>query len=141
MATLGDSCAVVYDRIGAAYVHCTDQARLRLIQAAAGGSAILAVEPERTVYAIGTGAAPPAKHKRASPKPDDTGDTWGVGAVGADASTQTGQGIRIAVLDTGLDLSHPDFAGRSIVLESAVRHSYFPATATDDEISPVKYQG
>ena len=41
-----------------------------------------------------------------------------MGAVGADASTQTGQGIRIAVLDTGLDLSHPDFAGRSIETKS-----------------------
>lgn len=32
----------------------------------------------------------------------------------------TGDGIKIAVLDTGLDLNHPDFAGRNIVSKSFV---------------------
>ena len=41
--------------------------------------------------------------------------TWGLQAVRADRSAPTGQGVRVAVLDTGLDVQHPDFAGRDIV--------------------------
>ncbi|RPI06587.1 MAG: protease, partial [Zetaproteobacteria bacterium] len=39
--------------------------------------------------------------------------TWGLQATLAARSRCTGRGIRIAVLDTGFDLAHPDFAGRS----------------------------
>lgn len=38
-------------------------------------------------------------------------DAWGIAAVGADRDTLTGAGVRIAVLDTGIDASHPAFAG------------------------------
>lgn len=37
--------------------------------------------------------------------------TWGVTAVGAVDSPFTGAGIRVAVLDTGIDAGHPAFAG------------------------------
>ena len=46
--------------------------------------------------------------------------TWGLVATGTDRSRYTGKGIRVAVLDTGFDLSHPDFTGRTIVTESFV---------------------
>lgn len=46
--------------------------------------------------------------------------TWGVAAVGAETNPFRGEGIRLAVLDTGLDLQHPDYAGRSIVTRSFV---------------------
>ncbi len=36
---------------------------------------------------------------------------WGVKAVGATSSPQTGAGVTVAVLDTGIDISHPAFAG------------------------------
>jgi subtilisin family serine protease len=51
---------------------------------------------------------------------DSPARTWGVAAVGAEASPFTGRGVRIAVLDTGIDAAHPDFAGRRIVAESFV---------------------
>lgn len=35
--------------------------------------------------------------------------TWGVRAVGADKSAYRGHGIKVAVLDTGLNFRHPDF--------------------------------
>ncbi len=54
------------------------------------------------------------------PEADDGARTWGVAAVGADRSPFTGKGIRIAVLDTGFDAGHPDFAGRSVTALSFV---------------------
>lgn len=44
--------------------------------------------------------------------------TWGLQATRVSTSSRSGQGIRVAVLDTGLDLQHPDFRGRAIVSES-----------------------
>lgn len=40
---------------------------------------------------------------------------WGIKAVGADGSAFTGAGVKVAVLDTGVDRSHPAFAGVTIV--------------------------
>ena len=51
---------------------------------------------------------------------DDAEATWGVHAVGADSSSSKGDGVKLAILDTGIDLGHPDFAGRSIVARSFV---------------------
>jgi subtilisin len=42
------------------------------------------------------------------------GATWGLVACKVPPSTRSGSGIKVAVLDTGLDLGHPDFAGRTI---------------------------
>lgn len=46
--------------------------------------------------------------------------TWGLAATKADKARYSGSGIRIAILDTGLDRSHGDFVGRSIIGESFV---------------------
>lgn len=43
------------------------------------------------------------------------GPTWGVVAVGADTSPLTGDGITVAVLDTGIDVDHPAFTGLEVV--------------------------
>jgi subtilisin family serine protease len=43
--------------------------------------------------------------------------TWGVKAVGAETSPFSGDGIVVAVLDTGIDGSHPAFEGVDIVQE------------------------
>jgi subtilisin family serine protease len=40
--------------------------------------------------------------------------------VQADSSPHSGRGIGVAVLDTGFDLEHPDFAGRSVTAQSFV---------------------
>ncbi|GAA4420195.1 hypothetical protein GCM10023187_55260 [Nibrella viscosa] len=49
-----------------------------------------------------------------APEPLAQNTTWGVKAVGADTSPFTGNGIVVAVLDTGIDASHPAFAGMTI---------------------------
>lgn len=41
--------------------------------------------------------------------------TWGVQAVGADTSPFSGDGIVVAVLDTGIDATHPAFAGVTLI--------------------------
>lgn len=46
--------------------------------------------------------------------------TWGLQATRADRSAFTGRGVKVAVLDTGFDLNHPDFAGRPIVTTSFI---------------------
>ena len=43
------------------------------------------------------------------------GDAWGISAVGADKSSWTGEGVTVAILDTGIDKQHPAFAGVDIV--------------------------
>ncbi|MEP7057766.1 MAG: S8 family serine peptidase [Caldimonas sp.] len=45
---------------------------------------------------------------------DEAGFTWGLQAIKVPSSALTGAGIKIAVLDTGFDDSHPDFIGRSV---------------------------
>lgn len=41
-------------------------------------------------------------------------EAWGLDATGARASAFTGAGVTVAVLDTGIDASHPAFAGVDI---------------------------
>ena len=85
-----------------------------------GMAAVLAAEegveearPEFFLYALAAPAPAPGLV-------DDARRTWGVAAVGADASPLTGAGVRLAVLDTGLDAGHPDFAGRAVVAQGFV---------------------
>jgi Subtilisin-like serine proteases len=46
--------------------------------------------------------------------------TWGLQATGVDQSAFTGQGVRVAVLDTGFDSEHPDFTTREVVSQSFI---------------------
>ena len=47
-------------------------------------------------------------------EPSDDDVAWGVSAVGADACQFTGDGVVVAVLDTGIDSAHSAFAGVTI---------------------------
>jgi subtilisin family serine protease len=44
-----------------------------------------------------------------TPPPQET--PWGVNRIDAALSNGTGAGVRVAVIDTGIDLTHPDLAG------------------------------
>lgn len=64
------------------------------------------------------GAAQPALE--AELEPLVLGNTWGLVACRVPQSVRSGAGIKVAVLDTGMDLGHPDFAGRSFTTASFV---------------------
>src|SRR4051794_9453805 len=66
------------------------------------GTALLAADPTRPTFA------------------DTPQATWGMQAVQAISSPRSGKGVRVAVLDTGFDTSHPDFAGRTVTTQSFV---------------------
>ncbi|MGB3570767.1 MAG: S8 family serine peptidase [Phormidesmis sp.] len=56
-----------------------------------------------------------------SPSADQTSSrsaTWGVEAVSATKSNFDGSGVTVAVMDSGIDLSHPAFSGVNIVQQN-----------------------
>jgi subtilisin family serine protease len=57
--------------------------------------------------------APVGLHRAANAT--STGTAWGIHAVGADTSPLSGDGVTVAVLDTGIDASHPAFEGVELV--------------------------
>ena len=114
--------------------------------AVAGSQPILAAEPEQIMYAIAgnvvsedttnylqgykdgitnlvdnisNGGVQP-RTKLTTANFTDGVVTWGLQATKVVDSGFSGAGIKVAVLDTGLDLNHPDFAGRSITSRSFI---------------------
>jgi subtilisin family serine protease len=138
-----DTQGVVFGELGVAVVDASPDQVEALGTAVAGDNPILAVESERMVYALDDGApaavsgdylkgfrdaanalcspaAATAVPSAAVPLVDESQATWGLQATGAWTSAFTGRGIRVAVLDTGMDLQHPDFAGRNPVTRSFI---------------------
>lgn len=72
--------------------------------------AISSIEPE--LFAFPTATALAGQTLPAS--------TWGLGVTDVLASAFDGTGIKVAVLDTGFDPNHPDFAGRQLMTSSFV---------------------
>lgn len=131
---------VLFEHIGAAVVALPPERLDALDALVEGPGPIEAVEPERVVHALEGDFSAPAVHSpdylrgyrdavlhltapapgRAARAVDESRATWGVQAVRAVSSPAGGGGVRVAVLDTGLDQSHPDFAGRALVARSFV---------------------
>jgi subtilisin len=153
--------ALVFEELGVAVVDTSPDQIQALSAAASEDNAILAIEPERVVYAIKTiqpgiaepptilpppppGTLGPLVHQaeylrgyrdavnhvanrllaseatvgevgeEVAPALIETEFTWGLQATKVPSSRFTGKGVRVAVLDTGLDLGHPDFRNRQI---------------------------
>lgn len=157
LSKLASDEGVIFPDLGVAVVN-TPPEQIQSV-AAAADSDILAIEPERIVYAFddlpawsaatlqpaavatgfpidyfrgyrdavnhlydklaGTGGELAAEG--VTPLVSETEFTWGLQATKVPASRFTGKGIRVAVLDTGLDLGHPDFAGRRVTSRSFVQ--------------------
>ena len=71
---------------------------------------VIDIEPDDRKYATTSSAL--RTIAQTNPVWDETFFTWGLQAVGAAASGLSGFGVRIAVLDTGVDLAHPDLMRR-----------------------------
>lgn len=137
--------ATVFSQLGIAVV-AADPTQVAMLQAAdAPGRRVLSVSPELVHHVLqdvleytrayrdgvddlaervlhaqqGNGHS--ATRLRAAPLFEDNAQaTWGIQAVQADSSPFSGRGISVAVLDTGFDLEHPDFAGRNVTAQSFV---------------------
>jgi subtilisin len=136
--------ATVFAELGIAVVAAEPEQMASISAAAAQDSRILAIEPERILYAITDSAPLSVDYLRgyraavnhlcdeanggvgetalevAARFVDTPQFTWGLQATGVFTSRRSGRGVAVAVLDTGFDLGHPDFAGRSITAQSFV---------------------
>lgn len=125
--------ATLFAELGVAVAEL-DPDRLPVV---AADERVMSVEPERVLYALGgllseeylRGFRDAAVFLHAQtvddtprqPLFEDTDElTWGLEATGVPGTVETGAGIVVAVLDTGLDLRHPDFAFRDIEAVSFV---------------------
>jgi subtilisin len=112
---LWDADGLVLRDIGVALVSADPDQLTALTAASEAPGPIGLVEPERYVHAIGA----PATDTEA--EVEEVTYTWGLQAVRAPQSKATGEGVRVAVLDTGLDMKHPDLTGRAITTRSFVQ--------------------
>lgn len=122
--------AVLFDELGIAVVTADPDQLVALRTAAASPDvAVLSVEPELVHHALDSedtvveiarpenGAAAAEDTERFLDTPEFT---WGLQATRTTTSACSGRGVRIAVLDTGFDFTHPDFHGRTITAQSFV---------------------
>lgn len=101
-----DGAALMLDEIGVALLAERDDVDA-VANTLRADDAVQEVRPEFWMHA-------------SQPYQDTAERTWGVAASGAADSAYDGAGVRLCVLDTGLDLGHPDYVGRAVVARSFV---------------------
>jgi subtilisin family serine protease len=85
-------------------------------------------DPQVTALAAAMPLSPVEPVESEAVKPS-AGATWGLDAVGATASPPfDGSGVTVAVLDTGIDLTRPAFAG---IADRVTRRNF--TTAADED--------
>lgn len=101
---LGSAEGLIYDNLGIALVGTEEKEKISLLEKELSDYFLI---PEEIAYV-----------------PDDITAlanlkmTWGLQKIYASYSKYTGKDVKVAVLDTGFDINHPDFNGRTIVAES-----------------------
>ncbi|WP_026552454.1 S8 family serine peptidase [Arthrobacter sp. H20] len=110
----GGADATVFSRLGVAVVSADPQ-QARSLRASSDEGTVISVSPELIHHVLSDSPGGASTSFQDTPQL-----TWGLQAVAVDTSEFSGKGIRVAVLDTGFDSSHPDFSGRKITVESFV---------------------
>jgi hypothetical protein len=112
---IAGAATTVLPRLGVAVVRASPDGRRALVAAAADPRvAVAATEPDRVLSALDAPAP-------GAPVGDSRAATWGLRAIGVTRQRRlSGLGVRLAVLDSGIDLGHPDFAGRTMPQQSFV---------------------
>ncbi|MGH3941950.1 MAG: S8 family serine peptidase [Pseudonocardiaceae bacterium] len=142
LAQLDDTTALLFPQLGVAVMTGWSDRLASLNAAVEDDERIDAVEPEQTLYSLPTLGSLTAEYLRGysdasvalyehangpTTKVDvaanflDTPEfTWGLQATKVSTSPWSGAGVPVAILDTGFDLHHPDFANRDITSRSFV---------------------
>jgi subtilisin len=141
LENVGDAEALVFPEIGVAVIGggAFEEHGTTLRAEVAADSPIETIEPEYFVYAQQQDPSPYLRgfmraaatiaHDLQAPEGEEiepeedplvVGATWGLIKCKVPPSVRSGLGIRVAVLDTGMDLAHPDFAGRTFVTNTFV---------------------
>ncbi|PWV47019.1 S8 family serine peptidase [Chitinophaga sp. S165] len=109
---IADADIFLYEDLGFALVSA-DQEQVQMMETVLSTQP-LRIEPELVMYSIPFEGSPLVEGIAATnPVAVAAGPcTWGIQATGSDISIFTGKNVKVAILDTGLDLQHPDFAGR-----------------------------
>ncbi|HEY4206030.1 MAG TPA: S8 family serine peptidase [Puia sp.] len=110
---LDDADGIIFERLRVALVNERSAPSIRQLQALRN-TPFLASGPERYVYAC------QAHSPKELPFRDTAAATWGIQATNVRKSKFSGKDVRLAILDTGFDFTHPDFAGRVIHRKSFV---------------------
>ena len=137
----GDADLVVFPEVGAAVITgaALEQRSMSVLADGSDDSPIETIEPEyfafadadavgylrgfrRAVETIAQDLRPGEEETEVDPAEDPLviGATWGLIKCKVPPSVRSGIGIKVAMLDTGFDLGHPDFAGRPIVGQTFV---------------------
>lgn len=117
---LAEGEAVIMPELGIAVIRSDPEAAAQMLSSPLPAG-VAGIERSLPVFALPSSAAP-ENHQ------DTNQGTWGLHATGVLNSHLTGAGIKVAILDTGLDFSHPDFHGRAIQQRSFIANE----TAQDD---------
>jgi subtilisin len=149
-ADIGDADAVLFPEIGVALITADafESRRMATFSSTDSDDPMHVIEPEYFVFAdadpteymrgflAATNAIAAGLGYAGDDRSDSSvdaqvlGHTWGLIACRASVSARTGAGISVAVLDTGMDLTHPDFRGRAFAFNTFVgepvqdRHSH-----------------
>ncbi len=90
-----------------------------------------AINAVRAFDGMPASVASPVRQALAAPR---SKHVWGLTALGLGPAyaRATGRGVKVAVLDTGINLNHPDFRGRFVLGENGNAHTLVLGETVDD---------
>jgi subtilisin len=141
-----ESDGIIFEQFGVAVVNEEREKQVSMLtESKSSRRTFIYSEPERYIYAIvdsfdefmrGYKSAVDNIYSRITPQiissssqnilfPDGDTASWGILATNTLSSQYTGNGIKLAILDTGLHLHHPDFSARVVKTSSFVEDQDF----------------